>query len=131
MLKQLLLAPLLALSFALAGCAGTQVERKESADQIFGKAKVVMMTATVAVGAYNVLCADTLSQSAVCARNINEIVNAGLAGTADAIASAERVFAAANSTDAAKLDAAKGAIAAVNELVALVAKYGISKLGQG
>lgn len=122
-----LLAILLAL--ILAACADTQQERQESADQVFGKAKMGLVVATIAVGAYNVLCTDTLAQSAICARHISELVNSGMAAAADAINGSERIFAAANSTQADRLDAAKGALAAVNELAAALAKYGVSKLG--
>lgn len=129
MLKQLLLAPLLAI--VLTACGTTQQERKESADQLFGLAKVSMNVATISVGAYNVLCTETLVQSQICAKNVSEIVNSTMAKAADAIKSAEAIFAAGNSTEGAKLDYAKVAMATVSELVALVAKYGLSKLGQG
>ena len=131
MLKQLLLAPLLVLSLTLTACGGTKQERQENADQLFGLAKVSMNVATISVGAYNVLCTDTLVQSAICAKNISEIVNSTMAKAGDAIKSAEAIFAAGSSAEGTKLDYAKVAMATVSELVALVAKYRLTKLGQG
>lgn len=109
-------------------CAGTQQERQQNADQLFGKAKMTLIGLTGTVGVYNVLCTGTLKTSSVCAPHVSEIVNAGLAVTADALNGAERVFAAANSTDSQKLDAAKAAIAAVSELLALVTKYDVTRV---
>lgn len=121
-------AMMLGLMATVTACGGTQQERRDNADQTFGRAKLALVTATATVGLYNVLCQDALAQSAVCARSINEPINIGIVAAADVIGRTERVFAKANSTDGEKLDAAKAAIAAIEELTAALAQYGVTKL---
>lgn len=124
------LAGLIAVATMLTACGATQIERQESGDQIFGKAKLVMIGANIGVGLYNALCTDTLSQSSICAAHIAGYVNAGQASTSQALLDAEAVFAASNKTDADKLAAAKAAAAAVASFLGTLSKYGIDKLGQ-
>lgn len=121
-------AMMLGLMTVLTACGGTQQERQDNADQTFGRAKLALVTATATVGLYNVLCQDALAQSVVCARSINEPVNIGITAAAEIIERSERVFAKANSTEADRLDAAKAALAAIEELTAALAKYGVTKL---
>lgn len=108
------------------GCATTAQEQQDNAaraDQLFGKAKVGLVIATVAVGGYNIVCKGNLSTSPICAANISEIVNRALKAAADAIASAERIFAASNSTLDQKMAAVNIATALVTELTNIVANY--------
>lgn len=116
------------LMLLLAGCGGTQVERQESADQVFGKAKVLMNIAQVSIGAYNVLCIGMIIPEGACVGHIREAVNSYSAKAADVIVRAEKVFAAGNA-EGTKLDYAKLAMAAVTELTDALAKYSINKLG--
>lgn len=102
--------------------AGQQTE-KERADQLFGKAKVALVVASITVSGYNVLCASTLKASQLCAANVREAVNKAQAAAMDAVAGAERVFAAGNSTTDRQLQIAQIAVAAVNEFVNAVTKY--------
>ena len=117
------------LSWFMASCAPSQMARQESADQIFGKAKVAMNLATVGIGAYNVLCISMVIPEGACVGNIRELVNSNMANAADAIARTEKVFAAGN-VEGTKLDYAKLATAAVVELTDALAKYGISNLSK-
>ncbi|MGQ3299638.1 hypothetical protein, partial [Reyranella sp.] len=121
MVTALAAAMMLGVMATVTACGGTQQERQDKADQTFGRAKLALVTATATVGLYNVLCQDALAQSAVCARSINEYVNSGITAAAEIIERSERVFAAANSTDGDKLDAAKAAMAAIEELTAALA----------
>lgn len=113
---------------ALTACAGTQAERQESADQKFGQAKLALVAASGVVGVYNVLCEETLAASAICAKDISVYINDGLAAASDAVEAAEKVFAAANTDQDARLKAASIAAVVVGELTKGLAKYGASRL---
>jgi hypothetical protein len=130
-MKSIFIAALAAvLSLAIAGCGVTQPDRAASADQAFGSAKMGLVVATGLVSVYNLLpvCADNGPAPPLCySPAVGDIINAGLAAVADAIQSSEKIFAAANSDPGAKLNAAKAALAAVQELVATLAKYGVSR----
>lgn len=122
MLKYIAIA-LIALT---AGCAMTQQGQEDNAakaDQLFGKAKVGLVIASIAVSGYNIVCVSSFRTSPICAANIRTIVNKAMQGAADAIAAAERVFAASNSTLDQKMAAVNAATALVNELAKAVAKY--------
>lgn len=111
----------------LSACSGTPAERQESADQKFGQAKIALVAASGIVGIYNVLCNDALATSAVCAKDVSDHVNDGLAAASDAIEGAEKVFAAANSTQDARLKAANIAATVVAELTKGLARYGVNR----
>jgi hypothetical protein len=115
-------------ALALTGCAGTQAERQESADQKFGQAKLALVAASGVVGVYNVLCNDALATSSICTKEVSDYINDGLAGASDAVESAEKVFAAANTDQDARLKAANIAVVVVAELTKGLAKYGASRL---
>ena len=120
-------------ALALGGCATTQTDRQSEADQVFGKAKIGLVLATGVVSVYNLMpvCGDGSPSPPLCySEAVGEIANRGLAALSDAISSAEKVFAAANA-DGVKLDAAKAASAAVQELLANLAKYGLTALKSG
>jgi hypothetical protein len=118
-------------ALALAGCAGTQAERQDSADQKFGQAKLALVAASGVVGVYNVLCEETLASSAICAKDVSVYINDGLAAASDAVESAEKVFAAANTDQDARLKAASIAATVVAELTKGLAKYGAGRLKGG
>lgn len=115
-------------ALALAGCAGTPAERQESADQKFGQAKLALIAASGVVGVYNVLCEETLATSSICAKDVSVYVNDGLAAASDAVDAAEKVFAAANTDQDARLKAANIAAVVVAELTKGLAKYGVNRL---
>lgn len=116
---------------ALTGCAGTVQQNQENADQKFGQAKLALVAASGVVGVYNVLCNDALATSSICARQVSNIVNESLAAASDAVESAEKVFAAANTDQDARLKAANIAVVVVAELTKNLAKYGASRLKAG
>lgn len=116
------------MSLILIACGATQGERRENADQLFGKVKVAYNIATVGVGAYNVFCL-TSPASSVCGLAIKELANSTMARAGVAIKTAEAAFAAGN-TEGAKLDYVKVAQVIVTELTDLLAKYGLTGLPQ-
>lgn len=118
-------------ALALGACAGTQAERQDSADQKFGQAKLALVAASGVVGVYNVLCEQTLAQSSICASDVRTYINDGLAAASDAVESAEKVFAAANTDQDARLRAASIAATVVAELTKGIAKYGAGRLRGG
>lgn len=118
-------------ALALTACAGTQAERQESADQKFGQAKLALVAASGIVGVYNVLCEETLATSAICAKDVSVYVNDGLAAASDAVEAAEKVFAASNTDQDARLKAASIAAVVVAELTKGLAKYGVNRLKGG
>jgi len=118
-------------ALALGACAGTQAERQDSADQKFGQAKLALVAASGVVGVYNVLCEETLAASSICAKDVSVYINDGLAAASDAVESAEKVFAAANTDQDARLKAASIAAVVVGELTKGLAKYGAGRLRGG
>lgn len=124
-------AAIILAALALGACAGTQAERQESADQKFGQAKLALVAASGVVGVYNVLCEETLASSAICAKDVSVYINDGLAAASDAVESAEKVFAAANTDQDARLKAASIAAVVVGELTKGLAKYGAGRLKGG
>lgn len=120
------LATLALVGLLATGCATTPQEQQDNAakaDQLFGKAKVGLVIASIAVSGYNVVCASSLKTSPICAQNIAVIVNKALQGASDGVAAAERVFAAANSTTDQRLAAAQIATSLVNSLTKAVQDY--------
>lgn len=125
-----------ALSLALVtGCSTATPEQRaanqESADQKFGNVKLALVAASGVVGIYNLLCNDTLATSAICAKTVSDAVNDGLAGASDAVTAAEKVFAAANTDQDARLKAANIAGVAVAALTDALKKYGVNRLKSG
>lgn len=118
-------------ALTIGACAGTQAERQESADQKFGQAKLALVAASGVVGVYNVLCEETLASSAICAKDVSVYINDGLAAASDAVESAEKVFAASNTDQDARLKAASIAATVVAELTKGLAKYGAGRLKGG
>lgn len=125
------IATIILAALALAGCAGTQAENQASADQKFGQAKLALVAASGVVGVYNVLCEETLATSAICAKDVSVYVNDGLAAASDAVDAAEKVFAASNTDQDARLKAASIAAVVVAELTKGLAKYGVNRLKGG
>lgn len=113
---------------ALTACGDTQATRQENADQKFGQAKLALVAASGIVGVYNVLCNDALATSSICTKEVSDYINDGLAAASDAIEGAEKVFAAANSDQDARLKAANIAAVVVTELTKGLAKYGVNRL---
>lgn len=121
-----------ALSLALlSGCGGTVQQNQENADQKFGQAKLALVAASGVVGVYNVLCNDALATSSICTKQVRDLVNESLAAASDGIESAEKVFAAANTDQDARLKAANIAVVVVAELTKNLAKYGVNRLKAG
>lgn len=118
-------------ALVLMGCAGTQAERQENADQIFGTAKVVYVVASLAVSVYNQLapCEQGGAQPPLCySENVGVILDRGMVAAALAIKGAEETFAAANTDEDARVKAANIAKAMVENLMAAVRQFGLTKL---
>lgn len=120
------LVSLAAIALVATGCATTPEEQQseaEKADHAFGRMKIYIMVANVGVAGYNVACAGALKSSTVCADGIRNIVNTSSKAASDAIVSAEKVFAAGNSTLDAKMKAVNIATTLINELIAALNAY--------
>ena len=124
-------AIVLALVIAIAGCAGTPDQNQEKADQVFGKAKLYLVIGSGTVALYNVACASTALPLAACTKNVTRAVNDILAGAVDAVSAAEKVFADVNSTQDARLAAAKASMTLVAELQKAIDKYGLARAQAG
>lgn len=118
--------------FVVSAC-GTVEQNRESADQIFGTAKMGLVVATGVVALYNVLpvCSDkSLPPPACYNEQIADILNLAVAAGADAIESAEKVFADVNTTEETRLRIAKGVLTTIQELTAKLQKYGVTQIRQ-
>lgn len=119
--------PILSVLLVFGGCAGTQQQNQNSADQVFGKAKLALMIGSGAVAVYNVGCASTVVPASICTKQIMKIVNDALAQASDAVAAAEAVFADVNSTQDARLAAAKATTTIVAAMTDAINKYGLAR----
>jgi len=116
------------LAFVLSACAGTQQQNQESADQVFGKAKMLSFGVNLTATTYSAGCAILLKDSPVCSPVYREIANAAAASMNNAILKAEEAYAKANTSDeAGKMAIAQAAMAAVMQALADLEKYGIDK----
>lgn len=118
-------------AFTLAAC-GTVEQNQQTADQAFGTAKMTLVVATGVVGIYNTLkecgTANAMSPPLCYNEQIADILNLGLAASADAIESAEKVFAAANTDQDARMKAVQTAMAVITEVTKNLQKYGLSQI---
>ena len=118
--------------FALLGLSacGTIEQNQQSADQAFGTAKMALVVATGIVGVYNVLpeCKDSSLPPLCYNEQIADILNLGVTAGADAIESAEKVFAASNTDEEARLKAARIAMAVIQEVTKNLTKYGLTQI---
>jgi hypothetical protein len=115
----------------LSACSGTVQDRQQSADQVFGDVKMGLVVASGLVGIYNLMpvCSTESLPPPLCySEPVGDILNKGLEGAASAIESAEKVFAAANTDDAARLKAAQIAQAVVTELLRNLTKFGVTQI---
>lgn len=134
MLKALAAAMMLAVMATVTACSGTVQDRQESADQTFGDVKMGLVVASGLVGIYNLMpvcSAESLPPPLCYSEPVGDILNKGLEGAASAIESAEKIFAAANTDDAARLKAAKVAQAVVAELLRNLTKFGVTQVRGG
>ncbi len=67
----------------------------------------------------------------VCTKNVSDVMNDALAAASDAVEAAEKVFAAANTDQDARLTAANMAQVAVAALTEALKKYGVSRFRAG
>lgn len=109
---------------------GSIEQNKESADQAFGTAKMALVVATGVVGVYNVLpeCKNSSLPPLCYNEQIADILNTGLVAAADAIESAEKVFAAANTSEETRLKAVRIAMSVITEVTKNLTKYGLTQI---
>jgi len=133
-MRKIITALAVALSLVLAtGCAGTQQQNQESADQVFGRAKMLSFGANLTATTFSSVCAFAQKGSAVCSPANLELASAAAASMNSVILEAEIAYAKANTSDeAGKMAIAQAVMAAVNRAVADLAKYGANQAaGQG
>lgn len=133
-MKKMATALAAAMMLAVTACSGTVQDRQESADQVFGDVKMGLVVASGLVGIYNLMpvcSAESLPPPLCHSEPVGDILNKGLEGAASAIESAEKVFAAANTDDAARLKAAQIAQAVVAELLRNLTKFGVTQVRGG
>lgn len=131
MMKALAAAMMLGLMTA---CSGTVQDRQQSADQVFGDAKMGLVVASGLVGIYNLMpvcSAESLPPPLCYSEPVGDILNKGLAGAASAIESSEKVFAAANTDQEARLKAANIAQAVIAELLRNLTAFGVTQVKAG
>lgn len=118
----------------LSACSGTVQDRQQSADQVFGDVKMGLVVASGLVGIYNLMpvcSAESLPPPLCYSEPVGDILNKGLEAAASSIESAEKIFAAANTDDAARLKAAQIAQAVVTELLRNLTKFGVTQVRGG
>jgi hypothetical protein len=127
-------AIMLGLMAVLPACSGTVQDRQQSADQVFGDAKMGLVVASGLVGIYNLMpvcSAESLPPPLCYSEPVGDIFNKGLAAAASAIESSEKVFAAANTDQEARLKAANIAQAVIAELLRNLTKFGVTQVRAG
>ena len=118
-------------ALALTACSGTVQDKQQSADQVFGTAKMSLVVATGLVSVYNLMpvCGDDPLPPPLCySEPVGDILNKSLAGAAAAIESSEAIFAAANTDAEARLKAANIAQAVIAELLRNLTKFGVTQI---
>ncbi len=118
-------------ALALTACSGTVQDKQQSADQVFGTAKMSLVVATGLVSVYNLMpvCGDDTLPPPLCySEPVGDILNKSLAGAAAAIESSEAIFAAANTDAEARLKAANIAQAVIAELLRNLTKFGVTQI---
>ena len=123
--------PVILSALALTACSGTVQDKQQSADQVFGTAKMSLVVASGLVSIYNLMpvCGDDTLPPPLCySEPVAEILNAGLAVAASTIESSEAIFAAANTDEAARLKAANIAQAVIAELLRNLTKFGVTQI---
>lgn len=134
MIKALAAAMMLALMAVLPACSGTVQERQESADQAFGTAKMLYVSASGLVSVYNLMpvCgADTLPPPLCYSEAVGEIANRSIDVAASAIESAEKLFAETNTDDPARVKAVRGVQVVIAELLRNLTKFGLTQIKSG
>ena len=124
-------AMMLGLMATMTACSGTVQDRQQSADQVFGDAKMGLVVASGLVGIYNLMpvcSAESLPPPLCYSEPVGDILNNGLAAAASAIESSEAVFAAANTDQEARLKAANIAQAVIAELLRNLTKFGVTQV---
>lgn len=134
MIKKLLTAAALALSFTLGACGGTlevREARQENADNIFGDAKNGLLGLQILVSLYALApeCGKPGSPTPpFCYSQAVAIeINKAILIAGETIEATEKVFADANSEGDARMARAKAANSAIRQLALTLAKYGIRK----
>ena len=130
-MKKMATALAAAMMLAVTACSGTVEDRQQSADQVFGDAKMGLVVASGLVGIYNLMpvCgAESLPPPLCYSEPVGDIFNKGLAAAAAAIESSEKVFAAANTDQEARLKAANIAQAVIAELLRNLTKFGVTQI---
>lgn len=117
-------------ALALAACHGSVQDKQQSADQVFGTAKMGLVVASGLVSVYNLmpLCSDTRTPPLCYSEPVGDALNLGLAAAASAIESAEHIFAASNTDEEARLKAARVAQAVIEELTRTLARFGVTQV---
>lgn len=118
------------LMVGLTACGADLVSNQQKADQVFGNVKMALVVATGAVGVYNILpeCSDKLSPPFCYNESIANALNLGITAASDAVQSAEKIFAAANTDEETRLKAARVAMEVIQQVTANLAKYGLTQL---
>ncbi|HQS18593.1 hypothetical protein [Reyranella sp.] len=133
-MKKMATALAAAMMLAVTACSGTVQDRQQSADQVFGDAKMGLVVASGLVGIYNLMpacSAESLPPPLCYSEAVGDILNKGLAAAASAIESSEKVFAAANTDQEARLKAANIAQAVIAELLRNLTKFGVTQVRGG
>lgn len=119
---------------SLGGCAGApSLPSQESVDQAFGKVKIGLTIYAGVVSLYNVMpvCSETSLPPPLCYnQQIADIANIGLNALSAATESAEKVFAAGNSSTSDRERYTALAQEALNQLIVNLTKYGLIGLRQ-
>lgn len=122
----------LALAVTVAGCAGTAAERQQSADHLFGDAKMLYVGLSGFVSLYNLLpvCgAPGAPSPPLCySEPVGDAINKAMQIAADGIEAGEKIFAESNTDEDARLRAAKASQALVRELRTALFKYGVAQI---
>lgn len=131
MFTALAVALMLGSMLAVTACSGTVQDRQQSADQVFGSAKMSLVVATGLVSVYNLMppCSDASLPPPLCYSDaVGDTLNKGLEAAASAIESSEKIFAAANTDAEARLKAANIAQAVIAELLHNLTKFGVTQI---
>lgn len=133
MRRLLQFATVLVAAMSISACAGSVQDRQQSADQVFGTAKLVLIGAGLAVSTYNLLpaCTDSSTPPLCYSESIADILNKSMEAASATVESSERVFAAQNTDEDGKLRVAKAALVAVQELQKNLDKFGVRKTKTG
>lgn len=127
-------AMMLGVTATVTACSGTVQDKQASADQAFGDAKMGLVVASGLVGIYNLMpvcSAESLPPPLCYSEPVGDILNKGLAAAASAIESSEKIFAAANTDEEARLKAARVAQTVIAELLRNLTAFGVTQVRGG